>query len=84
MTAYLKSLGMTEAVLSVFRGFGAISGVAATFAYPLLHRRLGMCMCALLISATQIRMPSSGRPAHLPADHKVLIILISSTVGNVR
>lgn len=41
MTAYLKSLGMTEALLSVFRGFGAVSGVAATFTYPILHRQLG-------------------------------------------
>lgn len=41
MTAYLKSLGMTEAVLSLFRGVGAASGVAATITYPVLHRRLG-------------------------------------------
>lgn len=41
MTAYLKSLGMTEAVLSLFRGVGAASGVAATFTYPVLHRKLG-------------------------------------------
>ncbi len=59
MTAYLKSLGMTEAVLSVFRGFGAISGVAATFAYPLLHRRLGMCMSELCSS---VRHTSACHP----------------------
>lgn len=41
MTAYLKSLGMSEAVLSLFRGLGAVAGVAATFTYPLLHRKLG-------------------------------------------
>jgi Ferroportin1 (FPN1) len=41
MTAYLKSLGMSEAVLSLFRGLGAVAGVAATFTYPLLHSKLG-------------------------------------------
>ena len=48
MTAYLKSLGMTEAVLSLFRGVGAFSGVAATFTYPLLHAALGACICTSL------------------------------------
>jgi hypothetical protein len=32
---------MTEATLSVARGFSAASGVAATFAYPWLQRRAG-------------------------------------------
>ena len=43
MTAYLKSLGMTEAVLSVYRGVGAAAGVAATFTFPSLAGRIGDC-----------------------------------------
>ena len=41
MTAYLKAYGMTEAVLSLFRGAGAAAGVAATLTFPMLHGRLG-------------------------------------------
>lgn len=41
MTAFLKAGGMTEVVLSLFRGLGAASGVAATFTFPVLHRSLG-------------------------------------------
>ncbi|KAL3139042.1 hypothetical protein ABBQ32_005843 [Trebouxia sp. C0010 RCD-2024] len=38
MTAYLKWQGMTEAVLSVYRGAGAVSGLLATVAFPTFHR----------------------------------------------
>lgn len=41
MTAFLKSEGMTEAVLSVFRGIGAAAGVAATFTFPLMASSIG-------------------------------------------
>ena len=41
MTAYLNAEGMTEAELSVYRGAGAVSGVAATFAFPCLQKRAG-------------------------------------------
>ncbi len=41
MTAFLKAGDMTEVVLSLFRGLGAASGVAATFTFPVLHRSLG-------------------------------------------
>lgn len=42
MTAYLKWHGMDEATLSLARGLGAASGIAATFAFPVLHSRTGM------------------------------------------
>lgn len=41
MTAFLKAEGMTEAVLSVFRGVGAAAGVAATFSFPLMASSIG-------------------------------------------
>lgn len=41
MTAYLRWLGVAEAELSLWRGAGALAGVAATFAYPRLHRAAG-------------------------------------------
>lgn len=41
MTAYLKWQGMTEAVLSVYRGAGAVSGLLATVAFPTFHRVAG-------------------------------------------
>ena len=41
MTAYLKWHGMEEATLSLARGLGAASGIAATFAFPVLHSRTG-------------------------------------------
>lgn len=42
MTAYLKWSGMKEAELSIYRGFGALSGIASTLVFPLLHRRWGL------------------------------------------
>jgi hypothetical protein len=41
MTAYLKWHGMDEATLSLARGLGAASGIAATFAFPWLQSRTG-------------------------------------------
>ena len=40
MTAYLKSIGMTEVALSVMRAGGAISGVSATVIHPIAHKRV--------------------------------------------
>ncbi|KAK9815567.1 hypothetical protein WJX72_006024 [[Myrmecia] bisecta] len=42
MTAYLKWGSMTEAELSLWRGAGALSGIAATFTFPLLRSRAGL------------------------------------------
>lgn len=41
MTAYLKWQGMTEAVLSLYRGAGAVSGLLATVAFPPIHKVAG-------------------------------------------
>lgn len=41
MTAYLKWQGMSEAVLSLYRGAGAISGLLATVAFPPIHKIAG-------------------------------------------
>lgn len=42
MTAYLKWLGLSEAVLSIYRGVAAFSGVLGARLYPLLQRGLGI------------------------------------------
>ncbi|GAB4820184.1 hypothetical protein N2152v2_007230 [Parachlorella kessleri] len=42
MTAYLKWRGMAEAELSVYRGFGALSGVLATLTFPTLQHTAGL------------------------------------------
>ena len=41
MTAYLKWQGMTEAVLSLYRGAGAVSGLLSTAVFPPVHRHAG-------------------------------------------
>ena len=40
MTAYMKSIGMSEVALSVMRAGGAISGVSATIIHPIVHKRV--------------------------------------------
>lgn len=41
MTAYIKAQGLTEAELAVERGFGALSGILATFTFPAMRSRIG-------------------------------------------
>ena len=69
MTAYLKWQGMSEAVLSVYRGAGAVSGLLATVAFPPIHRVAGNRCCSLGIiyhtASTWCRMvlmPGLTRP----------------------
>jgi Ferroportin1 (FPN1) len=69
MTAYLKSLGMTEAVLSLFRGVGAVAGVAATFTYPLLHRRIGALVTLGHDSKRKTAAGHEGRACSIPMQH---------------
>ena len=64
MTAYLNWHGMDEATLSVARGFGAASGIAATFAFPALHTRAGEAHRTCVDMRTQCGMPS--RDHHAP------------------
>lgn len=50
MTAYLKWQGMTEAVLSLYRGAGAVSGLLATVAFPPIHKVAGnVCLVQLVL-----------------------------------
>jgi iron-regulated transporter 1 len=48
MTGYLAWIGVSEFKLSIFRGFGAVSGVCATLAFPALNRIQGLRRCGLL------------------------------------
>jgi hypothetical protein len=41
MTAYMKWRGLPETVLSLYRGAGALSGIASTFTFPKLQEKLG-------------------------------------------
>ncbi len=41
MTAYMKWRGLPETVLSLYRGAGAVSGIASTFVFPMLKERIG-------------------------------------------
>jgi Ferroportin1 (FPN1) len=62
MTAYLKWLGMSEAVLSLFRGLGAVAGVAATFSYPLLHNKTGAFTLSECLPGSSSRTAPLQRP----------------------
>jgi iron-regulated transporter 1 len=42
MTAYLKWSGIKEAELSIYRGIGALSGIAATLVFPTLQKKWGL------------------------------------------
>lgn len=42
MTAFLKWKGMKETELSIYRGLGALSGIAATFFFPFFHARFSV------------------------------------------
>ncbi len=44
MTAYMKWRGLPETVLSLYRGAGAVSGIASTFVFPMLKERIGACL----------------------------------------
>lgn len=75
-TAYLKHLGLSEALLSVARGAGAVSGLMATLAYPRLRTCLGAiaggCIAAkvnmrLLLSNSDNRIGPHWHAEHRPA-----------------
>lgn len=46
MTAYLKWRGLSETLLSLYRGGGALAGIASTLVFPALQRGLGARLCA--------------------------------------
>jgi hypothetical protein len=45
MTSYLKWRGLSETLLSLYRGGGALAGIASTLVFPALQRRLGAGLC---------------------------------------
>eukprot|EP00210_Caulerpa_lentillifera_P006279 g5998.t1 len=54
MTAYVKWLGLTEAILSLYRGFGALTGVLGAKAFPYIHKRLGLFKTGFLAIVFQL------------------------------
>jgi solute carrier family 40 (iron-regulated transporter), member 1 len=54
MTAYLKWSGLKEAELSIYRGFGALSGIGATLVFPFLHRKWGLLPTGVAAIRTQL------------------------------
>ena len=71
MTAYLRWLGVAEAELSLWRGAGALAGIAATFAYPRLHRAAGTGTLPAIIKG--LSMPGYGTYAGWCAPTRILI-----------
>jgi iron-regulated transporter 1 len=64
MTAYLKWSGLKEAELSIYRGFGALSGIAATLVFPALHKKWGLVPTgAAAISAQLLCLVFAATPA---------------------
>jgi len=76
MTAYLKWLGLSEAGLSLYRGFAAATGVLGAKAFPLFHRLCGLRLSGFLSIAFFLTCILLGA---LP-DIGNLIISISSTL----
>lgn len=66
MTAYLKWQGMSEAVLSLYRGAGAVSGLLSTVVFPPFHRSTGdsdhciVCLTTLRNSIVQCLQEQQG------------------------
>lgn len=48
MTPYLITLGLSEALLSIYRGFAALTGVLGAKAFPIFHSKLGLHTSGLL------------------------------------
>ncbi|GMH45689.1 hypothetical protein BSKO_13652 [Bryopsis sp. KO-2023] len=53
MTSYLKSLGMSEATLSLYRGVGAVTGVLGAKAFPFFQKTLGLPATGLMGAGIQ-------------------------------
>ena len=54
MTAYAYYRGMSEALLGSVRGIGAVFGVASTFAFPHVVRRLGLVKTGMVSICLQL------------------------------
>ncbi|KAG2495007.1 hypothetical protein HYH03_006940 [Edaphochlamys debaryana] len=60
MTSYLKWSGLTEAEVSVYRGAGALTGLAATVLFPLLQRTVGLRAAAVVGITEQLACLAAG------------------------
>lgn len=77
MTAFLNWKGMSEAELSIYRGLGAVSGLAATLAFPVLQNRIGEHSPRLCrpydnnlvggLTLNLCKQPKSADAFHIPA-----------------
>jgi len=54
ITGYAYAQGMQENVLAVVRGVGAACGIAGSFAFPSIRRRIGLQRTGLLSSSLQL------------------------------
>ncbi|KAL3161599.1 hypothetical protein ABBQ32_010458 [Trebouxia sp. C0010 RCD-2024] len=92
MTAYLKWQGITEAKLSLYRGAGAVSGLAATVIFPRLLNRSGLKTTgvmgiwwqavSLVLAVAPVWLAQLG--VHMPASaasHILLGGLVASRFG---
>ncbi|KAG2451247.1 hypothetical protein HYH02_003854 [Chlamydomonas schloesseri] len=60
MTSFLKWTGLTEAEVSVYRGIGALTGLAATVLFPPLSKWAGLRFCAAAGITYQLACLSAG------------------------
>lgn len=74
MTAYLKWSGIKEAELSIYRGVGALSGIAATLVFPTLQKKWGLIPTgAAAIWAQLICLVLAATPAILSRTNNPLL-----------
>ncbi|KAG2435780.1 hypothetical protein HXX76_006976 [Chlamydomonas incerta] len=60
MTSFLKWTGLTEAEVSVYRGIGALTGLAATVLFPPLSKWAGLRFCAAAGITYQLACLAAG------------------------
>jgi len=91
MTAFLNWKGMSEAELSIYRGLGAVSGVAATFAFPTLQTRVGLDvtgiigiwfqLCCLLVAVSPLVIEHIHTIPDIIVIHVLTVGLVASRFG---
>ncbi|BDA48594.1 Solute carrier family 40 member 1 [Coccomyxa sp. Obi] len=86
MTAYLKWRGLPETVLSMYRGAGAVSGIASTLVFPALRKKFGLARAGALGICCQLgsllaAVVGSGRVWSAAATHVLAAGLVASRFG---
>ncbi len=78
MTAYLAFAGVGEATLSLYRGFGAVCGVAATLISPRLFLILGLKKTAMysIIGQTLVLFGAVASTIVLKSSHVANVVLL--------